>query len=89
LFKENNSRTRYSEMQIRVSELPAQRKMIQDGDERIPEGRKIKLALLKKAISEGTYKVQAEAIAEKMFKDLLFELALTPSYGEYQICREN
>jgi anti-sigma28 factor (negative regulator of flagellin synthesis) len=89
LLKEKSSRTCYSEMQIMVSEPPMHRKMIRDGSEVIPEGRKNKLAMLKKAISEGTYKVQPEAIAEKMFKDLLFELALTPSYGEYQICREN
>ena len=66
----------------RVSEVPVNRKMILDGLEVIPEGRKNKLAVLKKAITEGAYKVQAEDIAEKMLKERLFELALTPRYRE-------
>ena len=63
------------------------RKIIPDGLEMIPEGRKDKLAMLKKAITEDTYKVQAEDMAGKMLKELLFELAL--SHREYRICRDN
>jgi anti-sigma28 factor (negative regulator of flagellin synthesis) len=82
LFKEKDPRTRYAEMGGRVSEVPVNRKMILDGLEVIPGGRNDKLAVLKKAITEGTYKVQAEDIAEKMLEELLVELALTPSYRE-------
>ena len=82
LFKEENPKTSYAEMGSRVSEVPVNRKIILDGLEVIPEGRKIKLAVLKKAITEGAYKVQAEDIAEKMLKERLFELDLTPSYRE-------
>jgi flagellar biosynthesis anti-sigma factor FlgM len=42
-----------------------------------PEARKDKIAMLKKAITEGSYKVKAEDIAEKILKERLFELALT------------
>ncbi len=41
------------------------------------EARKDKIAMLKKAITEGAYKVKAEDIAEKILKERLFELALT------------
>jgi anti-sigma28 factor (negative regulator of flagellin synthesis) len=41
----------------------------------IPEKRRDKLAVLKKAIREGTHKVKAEDIAEKILKERLFELA--------------
>ncbi len=43
----------------------------------IPEKKRDKLAVLKKAIREGAYKVKAEEIAEKILKERLFELALT------------
>jgi anti-sigma28 factor (negative regulator of flagellin synthesis) len=39
--------------------------------------KKDKLAMLKKAITEGAYKVKAEDIAEKILKEGLFELTLT------------
>ena len=55
----------------------------------IPDERKEKLALLKKTITEGTYKVQAEDIAGKMLRELFFELALTPAYREYRNRRDN
>jgi hypothetical protein len=42
-----------------------------------PELRKDKIAMLKKAIAEGTYQVKAEYIAEKMLRESLFELALS------------
>ncbi len=45
--------------------------------EAAPELRKDKLAMLKKAITEGAYKVKAEDIAEKILKERLFELTLT------------
>ena len=40
------------------------------------EKRKDKLALIKHAVTEGSYKVKAEDIAEKLFKEWVFELAL-------------
>jgi anti-sigma28 factor (negative regulator of flagellin synthesis) len=43
----------------------------------ISEKRMDKLAMLKKAITEGAYKVKAEDIAEKILKERLFELAFT------------
>ncbi len=50
----------------------------------IPEKRRDKLAVLKKAIREGTYKVKAEDIADKIIKERLFELALTLYNHKYQ-----
>lgn len=41
-----------------------------------PELRKDKIAVLKKAIAEGTYQVKADYIAEKILREWLFELAL-------------
>jgi anti-sigma28 factor (negative regulator of flagellin synthesis) len=79
----SNLRASYAKMGSRVSEMTMNRKDIPDGVEMIPEGRKDKLAMLKKAITEGTYKVQAEDMAEKMLKELLLELALT--HREYRI----
>lgn len=55
----------------------------------IPEKRRDKLAVLKKAIMEGAYKVKAEDIAEKILKERLFELALTAYNHQYQNCRNN
>ena len=55
----------------------------------IPEKRRDKLALLKKAITEGAYKVKAEDIAEKILKERLFELALTLYDQKYQKRRNN
>jgi hypothetical protein len=48
------------------------------------EDRKDKIAALKKSITEGTYKVKAEDIAEKILKEWLFELALTIYNHKYQ-----
>ena len=48
----------------------------------LPDYRRHKLAVLKKAITEGAYKVKAADIAGKMLQELLFELALTPGYRE-------
>ncbi len=55
----------------------------------ITKKRMDKLALLKKAIAEGTYKIKAEDIAEKILKKRLFELALTSYNCKYQTCRDN
>jgi anti-sigma28 factor (negative regulator of flagellin synthesis) len=55
----------------------------------ITEKRVDKLKMLKKAIAEGTYKVKAEDIAEKIFKEWLFELALALHNHKYQTCRNN
>jgi negative regulator of flagellin synthesis FlgM len=38
-----------------------------------PEVRTEKVAALKKAIEDGTYKVKAEDIADKMVKEMVFE----------------
>jgi anti-sigma28 factor (negative regulator of flagellin synthesis) len=43
----------------------------------IPEKKRDKLGALKKAIREGTYKVKAEDLAEKIIMRRLFELTLT------------
>lgn len=45
--------------------------------EAAPELRKDKIAVLKKAITDGAYKVKTEDIAEKILKERLFELILT------------
>ena len=55
----------------------------------IPEKRRDKLAALKKAITEGAYKVKAEYVAEKILKERLFDLALTAYNQKYQNCRNN
>jgi len=46
------------------------------GFEVFPENRRDKLALLKKAIREATYKIKAEDIAEKILKEWQIELGL-------------
>ena len=46
LFKEENPKKSYAEMGSRVSEVPVNRKIIFDGLEVIPEGRKNKLTVL-------------------------------------------
>ncbi len=43
----------------------------------IPENGKDKIAVLKKSITEGAYKIKAEDIAEKILKEGLFELAFS------------
>jgi hypothetical protein len=55
----------------------------------ITEKRMDRLALLKKAITEGAYKVKAEDIAEKILKKRFFELALTSYNRKYRTCRDN
>ena len=87
MFKAKNPKTNYAKMGNRGSEVPMNRKIILADLGVIPEGRKDKLAMLKKAITEGTYKVQAEDLAGKMLKELLLELALT--HREYRICGDN
>ncbi len=51
-----------------------------------PEVRRNKIAVLKKAIAEGTYQIRADEIATKILKDLLLELALNTNVGEYREC---
>ena len=55
----------------------------------IPVKKENKLAVVKKAITGGTYRVKAEDIAEQIFKECLFELALTLYNHKYQKCRNN
>ena len=55
----------------------------------IPEERKDKMTMLKKAITEGTYQIRVDDIASKYLKDLLLELALTPNGREYRGNRNN
>jgi negative regulator of flagellin synthesis FlgM len=38
-----------------------------------PEMRTEKVAALKKAVADGTYKVKAEDVADKMIKEMVFE----------------
>jgi anti-sigma28 factor (negative regulator of flagellin synthesis) len=82
MFKERNPKTSHAEMARRVSEVSLNRENFLEGLHMIPEGRKDKLAALKKAITEGAYIVHTEDIADKLLKKFLFELALTPSYQE-------
>ena len=49
-----------------------------------PEVRKDKIAMLKKAITEGTYQIRSEDIAIKILKDLILERALAPNVCEYR-----
>ena len=56
----------------------------------IPDKKEDKLAVFKKAITGATYKVKAEDIAEKIFKEWLFKLALTLLHNhKYQKCWNN
>ena len=55
--------------------MTVNRKRILEVLEATPGVRKDKIAVLKKAIAEGTYQVKAEYIAEKMLRESLFELA--------------
>jgi hypothetical protein len=55
----------------------------------IPENKENKLAVLKKTITGAAYNVKAEDIAERIFKEWLFELALTLYHHKYRKCRNN
>ena len=55
----------------------------------IPEERRNKLAVLKNAIREGSYKVKAEDIAEKILKEHQIEFALIIYNLKYQQWRDN
>jgi anti-sigma28 factor (negative regulator of flagellin synthesis) len=55
----------------------------------IPEERRNKLAVLKNAIREGSYKVKAEDIAEKILKEHQIEFALIIYNLKYQQSRDN
>jgi negative regulator of flagellin synthesis FlgM len=58
-------------------ELSAQSKEMQkiyDMVQLAPDVRAEKISSLKKAIAEGQYKVDSEAVADKMIKDSIFEL---------------
>jgi len=57
--------------------------------ELIPEERRNKLAALKNAIMEGSYKVKAEDIAEKILKEHQIEFALIIYNLKYQQSRDN
>jgi hypothetical protein len=59
------------------------------GFEVFPENRRDKLALLKKAIREATYKIKAEDIAEKIITERLLELALTAYHHKNRNNRNN
>ena len=89
MFKDKIQNTSHAEEGIGVSESTENRGIILDGPELDPEKRKEKLALLRKAITEGTYKVRAEEIAGKMLKEMVFELAMTSKYREYRSRRDN
>jgi hypothetical protein len=53
------------------------------------EIRKDKIAVLKKAIMEGTYQVKADDIARKILKKVFFEFLLTPNKPQYRGCSNN
>jgi hypothetical protein len=55
----------------------------------LPDYRRHKLTMLKKAITEAAYKVKVEDIAEKFLKERLFELALIFCNHKYQKCGDN
>jgi hypothetical protein len=55
----------------------------------ILDKKKNKIAVFKKAITGATYKVKAETIAEKIFKECLFELVLTLYNHKYLKFRNN
>lgn len=57
--------------------------------ELFPERRRAKVAFLKKAVAEGTYKVEGEEIAEKLLKEWLFDLALILFNQENQKHKNN
>jgi len=56
---------------------------------KISEDRKDKIAIIKKSITEGTYKVKAEDIAAKILKECLLDLFSTLYRHKYQKCRKN
>jgi len=52
-------------------------KKIFNGRQPAPEGKKDRIALLKKRIMEGTYQIKAEVIASKIIKDFLLTILLS------------
>jgi len=72
-----------------VPKVTADRKRIFEVLEVTPEVRKDKIALLKKSIEEGTYRVKADDIAEKMIKNMLSELPLGLNDHGHRRARSN
>ena len=69
--------------------MNANRKRILEVLEATPELRKDKIAMVRKAIAEGTYQVKADHIAEKILRESLFELALSLKNDENLRNRNN
>ena len=49
-----------------------------ESPDRVPQARKAKLAMLKKAVEEDTYEINAADIAGKILKNLVLEFAPVP-----------
>jgi flagellar biosynthesis anti-sigma factor FlgM len=58
----------------KAAKLHMDKKRISEILESNPDVRKNKIAAIKKAIAEGSYHVKTEDIADKMLKELIFEL---------------
>jgi anti-sigma28 factor (negative regulator of flagellin synthesis) len=65
------------------------RKRIPEVPEATPKVRKDKIAELKKAITEGSYKVKSDHIAGKILRELIFELALNLNNHEDREYKNN
>jgi len=59
---------------VELSSQSKEMQKIYDMVQLAPDVRAEKVASLKKAIQEGSYKVDSDAVADKMIKDSIFEL---------------
>ena len=88
MLKEKESKNDLLEqLKERFQKMSVSRKRIFEILDATPEVRKDKIAVLKKAIAEGTYQVKADDIARKLVEELLFELVRTPNNHRYRGCR--
>ena len=69
--------------------MTVNRKRILEVSNATPKARRDKIAVLKKAITEGTYQGKADYIAGKILRKLLFELALNLNNYEYRGYKNN
>jgi anti-sigma28 factor (negative regulator of flagellin synthesis) len=53
------------------------------------EDRKDKIALLKKSVTDGSYKVKAEDIAAKILKECLWDIVSSLHQPKFQKSRDN
>jgi flagellar biosynthesis anti-sigma factor FlgM len=69
-MKKNNTR----KPKRKVAKMSMENKRIAEIIESTPDVRKEKIAAIKKAVCDGSYRIKSEYIARKMVEELIFEI---------------